>query len=159
MQSCNGHSTIFSSGEESLPSWCSPICQCRLEVRETGSIPGSGRYPGGIHGNPLQYSCLRPPTMDRGAWWAAVHRVTQSQTRLKQYSTLACVGEERKKQLSMVIRLLSPFAVCERLRYTLLILTPSLGQRRFIQVGTAKIKRTVSAQTKLLLYMHSCSVI
>ena len=39
------------------------------------SIPESGRSPGGGHGNPLQCSCLENP-MDRGAWWAAVHRVT-----------------------------------------------------------------------------------
>ena len=51
-------------------------------VRDTGVIPGSGRSPGGGHGNPLQYSCLENP-MDRGAWWATVHRVTQSWTRLK----------------------------------------------------------------------------
>ena len=37
--------------------------------RDMGSIPGSGRSPGGGHGNPLQYSCLENP-MDRGAWWA-----------------------------------------------------------------------------------------
>ena len=49
------------------------------DVRDTGSIPGSGRFPGGGHGNPLQYSCLENP-MDRGAWWAMVHRVAQSQT-------------------------------------------------------------------------------
>ena len=49
-------------------------------------IPGSGRSPGGRHGNPLQYSCLGNP-MDRGAWQATVHRVTQSQTQLKQIST------------------------------------------------------------------------
>ena len=48
------------------------------DVRDTGSIPGSGRFPGGGHGNPLQYSCLENP-MDRGAWWAMVHRVAQSQ--------------------------------------------------------------------------------
>ena len=36
---------------------------------DLGSIPGSGRYPGGGHGNSLQYSCLENP-MDRGAWWA-----------------------------------------------------------------------------------------
>ena len=47
-----------------------------------GSIPGSGRSPGGGHGNPLNYSCLENP-MDRGAWWATVHWVTKSQTRLK----------------------------------------------------------------------------
>ena len=42
------------------------------------SIPGSGRYPGEGHGNPLQYSCLENP-MNRGAWLAIVHRVAQSQ--------------------------------------------------------------------------------
>ena len=41
---------------------------------DTGSILGSGRSPGGRHGNPLQYSCLENP-MDRGAWWATVHGV------------------------------------------------------------------------------------
>ena len=46
-----------------------------------GSIPGSGRSPGGGHGNPLQYSCLENP-MDRGAWRATVHGVAKSWTRL-----------------------------------------------------------------------------
>ena len=44
------------------------------------------------NGNPLQFSCLENP-VDRGAWWAAVHRVTQSRTRLKQLSMHACIGE------------------------------------------------------------------
>ena len=52
------------------------------DVRDVGSIPGSGRSPGGGHGNPLQYSCLENPT-DRGAWWATVHRVTKSRTQLE----------------------------------------------------------------------------
>ena len=43
-------------------------------ARDLGSDPGSGRSPGGGHGNPLQYSCLENP-MDRGAWRAAVHGV------------------------------------------------------------------------------------
>ena len=47
------------------------------DVRDPGSIPGLGRSPGGGHGNPLQYSCLEN-SMDRGAWWAAVHRVAES---------------------------------------------------------------------------------
>ena len=47
--------------------------------REAGSVPGSGRSPGGGNGNPLQYSCLENP-MDRGAWWAIVHSITKSQT-------------------------------------------------------------------------------
>ena len=48
------------------------------DTGDAGSIPGSGRSPGGWHGNPLQYSCLE--TMDRGAWWAIVARVAKSQT-------------------------------------------------------------------------------
>ena len=40
-------------------------------LRDMGSIPGSGRSPGGVHGNPLQHSCLENP-MDRGAWPATV---------------------------------------------------------------------------------------
>ena len=50
-------------------------------TRGTGSIPGSGRCPGGGHGNPLQYSCLEK-SLDRGAWRAAVHGVTKSRTQL-----------------------------------------------------------------------------
>ena len=46
---------------------------------DTGLIPGSGRFPGGGNGNPLQYSCLENP-MYRGAWWATVHGVAKSQT-------------------------------------------------------------------------------
>ena len=56
------------------------------DVRDTGSLPGLGRSPGEGHGNPLQFSCLQNP-MVRGAWWATVHRVAQSWTRLKQQST------------------------------------------------------------------------
>ena len=44
-----------------------------------GSIPGLGRSPGGGNGTPLQYSCWEN-LMDRGAWWAIVHRVAKSQT-------------------------------------------------------------------------------
>ena len=56
------------------------------DKRDLGSVPGSGKTPGGGHGNPLQYSCLENP-MDRGAWWATVHRVAKSGTRLKQPTT------------------------------------------------------------------------
>ena len=52
------------------------------EKRDMGSIPGSGRSPGGGHGNPFQYSCLEN-LIDRGTWQATVHRVTQSQIQLK----------------------------------------------------------------------------
>ena len=52
---------------------------------DLGSIPGSGRSPGEGNGNPLQYSCLENP-VDRGAWWATVHGVTKSQTRLSDFT-------------------------------------------------------------------------
>ena len=48
-------------------------------VRDPGSIPGSGRSPGGGNGNPLQCSCLKN-SMDRGAWWATVYEVRKCQT-------------------------------------------------------------------------------
>ena len=48
---------------------------------DVGLIPGSGRSPGGGHGNPLQYSCLEN-SMARGAWWAIVLGVSKSWTRL-----------------------------------------------------------------------------
>ena len=49
------------------------------DLGDAGSIPGSGKSPGGGHGDPLQYSCLENP-VDRGAWRATVHEVAQSQT-------------------------------------------------------------------------------
>ena len=52
---------------------------------DLGSIPGSGRSPGEGNGNPLQYSCLENP-MDGGAWWATVHGVAKSRTRLSDFT-------------------------------------------------------------------------
>jgi len=49
------------------------------DVRDSDLISGWGKSPGGGNGNPLQYSCLENP-MDRGAWQATVHGVTNSQT-------------------------------------------------------------------------------
>ena len=46
------------------------------DAGDTGSVPGSGRSPGGGHGNPFQYSCLEN-SMKRGAWRATVHEVTK----------------------------------------------------------------------------------
>ena len=50
---------------------------CAGDVRDEGFILGLGRSPGGGHGNSLQYSCLQNP-MDRGAWWATVYRIKES---------------------------------------------------------------------------------
>ena len=63
----------FPDGSEGKASACN--------AGDLGSIPGSGRSPGEGNGNLLQYPCLEN-LMDRGAWWAAVHRVTKSRTRL-----------------------------------------------------------------------------
>ena len=68
-----------------------PTCQRRQlwrlspslgDTSDAASIPGSRRSPGGGHGSALQYFCLKNP-MERGAWWATVHRVTKSWTQLK----------------------------------------------------------------------------
>ena len=67
----------FPGGSDDKESACS--------AWEAGSIPGSRRSPGVGNGNPLQYSCLENPR-DRGAWWATVHRVTKSWTRLSNYT-------------------------------------------------------------------------
>ena len=52
------------------------------DIRDVGLISGSGRSPGGGHGNPLQYSSLEN-SMDRGTWQAIVHRIAKSWTQLK----------------------------------------------------------------------------
>ena len=62
----------FPGGSDGKESTCN--------LGDLGSVPGSGRSPGEGNGNPLQYSCLENP-MDR-AWWATVHGVAKSRTRL-----------------------------------------------------------------------------
>ena len=59
------------------------------DIRKAGWILGSGRSPGGGHGNLLQHSYPENP-MDRVAWWATVHGLTKCQTWLKQLSWHAC---------------------------------------------------------------------
>ena len=61
---------------------------------DPGLIPGSGRSPGERNGNPLQYSCPENP-MDGGAWWATVHGVAKSRTRLRDF-------KKKKKKHTMV---------------------------------------------------------
>ena len=62
------------------------------DVRGLDSIHGSGRSPGGRHGNPLQYSCLEN-AMDREDWWATVRMVTKSQTQMKRLGVHARINE------------------------------------------------------------------
>ena len=73
-------------------------------ARDSSSSPGSGRSPGRVHGNPVQYSCLENP-MDRGAWKAPVHRAMKIQTQLKQLSTHA---HHRSKALVKIVVYTSP---------------------------------------------------
>ena len=68
-----------------LPRWLRGK-ESTYDAGDTGSIFGSGRSPGGGHGNSPQYSCLENP-MDRVAWWATVHEVAEIQTRLTRLST------------------------------------------------------------------------
>ena len=74
------HPSGFPGGSEVKASACN--------VGDLGLIPGSGRSPGEGNGNSLQYSCLENP-MDRGAWWATVHGVAKSQTRLSDFTSLS----------------------------------------------------------------------
>ena len=53
------------------------------DIRDAGLIPGLGRSPGGVQGNPLQYSCLENPH-GQGAWWATAPGITKSGTPQKQ---------------------------------------------------------------------------
>ena len=72
------------------------------DIRDAGSIPGWGRFPGGGHGNPLRYSCLENP-MDRAAGQATVHGVTKSRTRLKRLSTDAREATQAP-QVALVVK-------------------------------------------------------
>ena len=56
------------------------------DIRDVGSIPGSGRSPGEENGTPLQYSCLGNPT-DRGTWQATVHEVAKESDMTEGLST------------------------------------------------------------------------
>ena len=71
MDNQQGPTMGFPGGSEDKASACN--------AGDPGSIPGSGRSPEGGNDKPLQYSCLENP-MDRGAWWATVHRVARSWT-------------------------------------------------------------------------------
>ena len=75
----------FSGGSEVKASACN--------AGELGSIPGLGRSPGEGNGYPIQYSCLENP-MDRGAWWAILHGVAKSQTRLSDFTLATFIVPE-----------------------------------------------------------------
>ena len=75
-----------------------------LQCRSTGGvnlIPGLERSPGGEYGNPLQSSCLENP-MDRGAWWATVHWVAKSLTRLSDETHADIAELERDTRIRVI---------------------------------------------------------
>ena len=72
------------------------LTQSACNEGDPGSIPGSGRSPGGGQGNPLQYSYLENP-MERGAWRFTVHGVSKSQTQLKQHTHTGPLEEIKLK--------------------------------------------------------------
>ena len=67
------------------------------DIRDASLIPGWERSPGGKHSNPLQHSCLEN-LLGRGAWQATVHRVTKSQTQLKQLDTHTSTVQTLKQE-------------------------------------------------------------
>ena len=71
-----------------MAQWVKSVPAVQETTGDTGLIPGLGRSSGEGNGNPLQDSCLGNP-MDRGAWWATVQKVTESQTPLSSSSSSA----------------------------------------------------------------------
>ena len=78
------------------------------DAGDAGSIPGSGRSPGEGNGNPLQYSCLGNP-IDRGAWWATVHEVAESDSPEHTFVFLFLQISSRWKALGLHVKLTKAF--------------------------------------------------
>ena len=66
------------------------------DARDSGSVPESGKSPGGEHGNPLQYSCLGN-LMDRGAWLVTVHGITEESDKTEHAHTHTHTHTHRSK--------------------------------------------------------------
>ena len=69
------------------------------DARDMGSIPGLGRPPGEVNGNPLHYSC-RESYMNRGTWWATVHGVRKNWRQLNTGTEQSTMGKPQNLQLS-----------------------------------------------------------
>ena len=90
---------VWSTSGRGLPS-CSVVKNLPAKTRDAGdlgSTPGSGRSPGEGNGSPLQYSCLENP-VNRGAWWATVHRISKSWTRLNNSAHTCMPLQDDKKE-------------------------------------------------------------
>ena len=146
-----------------------------------GLIPGLGRSPGGGHGNPLWYGWLEN-RLDREAWWATVHAVTKSQTRLKGLSThahtnLHCIDKELSSQMFRGLFPLKP-TLCpdtsvsvDRVRkhfYILLLLEKSMAPHsstlawipwteepgRLQSMGSLRVRNNWVTSLSLFTFMH-----
>ena len=95
---------------------------------DLGLIPGLGRSPGEGNGNPLQYSCLENP-MDGGAWWATVHGVAKSQTRLSDFTYSLC----NNKQGDNAQPWRTPFSIGTRLLFHVRFSVASWPAYRFLR--------------------------
>ena len=104
------------------------------DLRDGGSIPGSGRSSGGGHGNPLQYSCLEN-SMDGESWWVTVHRVAKSWIWLKWLST-CCVWPEAHEFASCLVWLCFMLFWIPTLLLQLAGSCSSLGGGRGLREGT-----------------------
>ena len=82
---CVNHNSYYIAGASQVGLVVKNLPANVGDLRDVGSIPGLGRFPGSGHKNPLQYSCLENP-MDRRAWRATVHRVAKSWTWLQWFS-------------------------------------------------------------------------
>ena len=94
---CIWPSLIMLSTDSSPHMVLSPSHMTYYQAGDAGdadSTPGSGSFPGGGNGNPLQYSCLENP-MDRGAWRATVHGVAKSRTWLKDWAHIHLPPEQQ----------------------------------------------------------------
>ena len=89
------NSTALFSG---LPR-CSEAKNPSANARDVDLIPASGSSTGEGNGKPLQYSCRDNP-MDRGTWWATVHRVTKSWTRLSVHTTTQLPSRSKKEEVN-----------------------------------------------------------
>ena len=112
------HSLNHSSGGISVAALCwlgfpqwlrDKISACN--ARDTSLISGSGWSPGEGNGNPLQDFCLENP-MDRGVWWATVHRVAKSPTRLSDFTSRASVSSLEAFQYWCPPTIAAEFAAC-----------------------------------------------
>ena len=132
-----------------MPHFCSPpwLLSGMLNINSCSSTwfnPCRGRYGEG-NGNPLQYSCLENP-VDRGAWWAAVHGVAQSQTRLKRLSSSSSsrgTKVDGKCQFVVEIESIAVFAT-----------TPGSGNKRLLLIKESQISQV--EEFNPFLHMGRC---